>query len=54
MGYPWVPSWVDVKTVLELHDLWSAPVQQKLDFCFTEMLTLEFEQRSLNSGPSPS
>jgi len=48
MGHPWVPCWVDVKTVLDLHDLWTAEVQRKLGLCFNELLTLESEQRELN------
>ena len=50
MGHPWVPSWTDVRVVLELHGLWTAEIQRKLDLCFTEMLILESEQRKLN-GP---
>jgi len=53
MGHPWVPKWGDIKVVLELHELWSADVQRKLDLCFTELLIIEAEQRKID-GPRTS
>jgi hypothetical protein len=45
MGTPWLPNWSDIKPVLELYGLWSASIHERLSICFTELLTMEAEQR---------
>lgn len=45
-----MPNWSDIRAVLELHGYWTAPVQERLSVCFTELLTMEAEQRKANNG----
>jgi hypothetical protein len=50
MGQPWLPNWSDIKPVLELYDLWDTDVYERLSVCFTEMVTMEAEQRKAENG----
>ncbi len=50
MGYPTLPNWSDIRVVLELHDLWTVEIFQKLDLCFTELILTEAESRKLNAA----
>ena len=45
MGQPHFPNWADIESILPLYNLWDADVHGKLAMCFTELLTLEGEQR---------
>lgn len=37
---PVAPNWTDIRTVLELHDLWTPVIQGKLSTCFGERFKL--------------
>lgn len=50
MGVMHLPNWTDIRTVLELHGLWDADTQERLALMFTEMFTMEHEQREAERG----
>ena len=45
MSGEWMPAWADVAAVLQLHNLWTAETQEKLNVCFMELLVIESEKR---------
>ena len=45
MGQAHLPNWSDIESVLPLYDLWDADVHGRLSVCFSELMTLEGEQR---------
>ena len=50
MGQAHMPNWTDIATVLDLYGLWDTEVQMRLSVCFTELLTMEAEQRKTENG----
>ena len=45
MGQPHLPNWSDIESVLTLYNLWDSDIHGRLSVCFTELLTIEAEQR---------
>ena len=47
---PHLPNWTDISTVLAPYKLWGADIHGRLSVCFTELMTLEAEQRKASDG----
>jgi hypothetical protein len=43
MGQAHLPNWSDIESILTVHKLWSASVQEKLNTCFTELMKIKAE-----------
>ena len=41
MGQAHLPNWTDIESILTVHKLWSAEVQEKLSLCFTELMKIK-------------
>ena len=41
MGQAHLPNWSDIESILTVHKLWNAEVQEKLSVCFTELMTIK-------------
>lgn len=41
MGQAHLPNWSDIESILTVHKLWSADVQEKLSVCFTELMRIK-------------
>jgi hypothetical protein len=41
MGQAHLPNWSDIESILTVHDLWNAGVQERLSVCFTELMKIK-------------